>query len=42
MKNIQRKSVIAGLLFQLASPAQTNDAALLAKAKGIHERVLKL
>src|SRR5580704_4851653 len=24
------------------SPAQTNDAALMAKAKGIHERVLKL
>jgi membrane dipeptidase len=32
----------AGLLFQMASPAQTNDAALIAKAKGIHERVLKL
>lgn len=35
----------AGLLFQLAvrtSPAQTSDAALIAKARGIHDRVLKL
>jgi membrane dipeptidase len=34
-----------GLLFLLTartSTAQTNDAALIAKAKGIHERVLKL
>ena len=39
-----------GLLFQIAtrtssaqaSPAQANDAALIAKAKAIHERVLKL
>ena len=52
MKDIQRRFSIAvvtassiGLLFQIAigtSPAQTNDAALIAKAKGIHERVLKL
>jgi membrane dipeptidase len=36
--------IIAGLLFLIAgtSPAQTNDAALIAKAKAIHERVLKL
>ena len=35
----------AALLFQLAvstSPAQTTDAALIAKARGIHDRVLKL
>ena len=35
----------AGLLLQLAvrtSPAQTDDAALIAKAKGIHARVIKL
>jgi membrane dipeptidase len=35
----------AGLLFQIAcgtSLAQSNDAALIAKAKGIHGRVLKL
>ena len=34
-----------GLFFQIAvgtSPAQPNDAALIAKAKGIHDRVLKL
>ena len=34
-----------GLLFQITvrtSPAQPNDAALIAKAKGIHDRVLKL
>ncbi len=31
----------AGLLLQITT-AQTNDAALVAKAKGIHERVLKL
>jgi len=34
--------MMAGLLFQLTSPAQTNEAALVAKAKAIHERVLKL
>ena len=35
----------AGLLFQITvrtSPAQPNDAALIAKAKRIHDRVLKL
>ncbi len=52
MKNIKRTLVIAGItassvgLFLLitvgTSPAQSNDAALVAKAKGIHERVLKL
>ena len=52
MKNIKRKLVIAGLtassvglLFLTTvgtSPAQSNDAALVARAKGIHERVLKL
>jgi membrane dipeptidase len=52
MKNIKRKLVIAGLtassaglLFLISvgtSPAQSNDAALVARAKGIHERVLKL
>ena len=34
-----------GLLFQITvrtSPAQPNDAALIAKAKGIHDRVIKL
>src|SRR6202044_616412 len=34
-----------GLLFQITAgsvPAQTNDAALIAKAKGIHERVITL
>src|SRR5580658_5258295 len=52
MKDIQRKLMIAGLtvsslglLFQLTattSPAQSNDAALIAKAKAIHSRVIKL
>jgi len=52
MKNIKRKLVIAGitastvclllLITVRTSPAQANDAALIAKAKGIHERVLKL
>ena len=51
-ENIKRKVVIAGLtalsvglLFLITvgtSPAQSNDAALVARAKGIHERVLKL
>src|SRR6476620_8262589 len=51
MKNLKRKLTIAGitascagLLFQLTvgtSPAQ-NDTALIAKAKGIHDRVIKL
>jgi len=52
MKDIKRKLMIAGmtassvgLFFQITartSPAQANDAALIAKAKGIHDRVLKL
>src|SRR5580658_8991281 len=52
MKNITRKLMTAGmtvaltgLLFQLmvgTSRAQTNDAALIAKAKGIHARVITL
>ena len=52
MKSIQRKLMIAGitassvgLLLVItvgSSPAQSNDAALIAKAKGIHSRVLKL
>jgi membrane dipeptidase len=52
MKHIQRKLMIAGmtasfvgLMFVIAvrtGRAQSNDAALIAKAKGIHERVLKL
>jgi membrane dipeptidase len=41
---IKRTLMIAGMMAALirTSPAQTNDAALIAKAKGIHERVLKL
>jgi membrane dipeptidase len=45
MESIQRKLAMAGLLFLMAAgtgPAQSDDAALVAKAKGIHERVLKL
>ena len=45
MTNIQQKLMIAGLLMQLTATtaaAQPNDAALIAKAKGIHDRVLKL
>lgn len=45
MKDIQRKITIAALLFQLTaatSPAQQNDQALIAKARLIHDRVLKL
>jgi membrane dipeptidase len=43
MKDIKRKlAVCVGLLFAITSHAQTGDAALIAKAKGIHERVLKL
>src|SRR5580692_9090834 len=51
MKDIKRKLMIsgmtasAGLLFLITvgtTPAQTNDAALVAKARGIHDRVLKL
>jgi membrane dipeptidase len=44
MKDIKRTLMIAGMTAALirTGPAQTNDAALIAKAKGIHERVLKL
>lgn len=45
MIDIQRKLLIAGLLLQLtasAGLAQSTDAALITKAKGIHDRVLKL
>jgi membrane dipeptidase len=52
LKDIKRTLMIAGmtasslgLLFQITartSPAQPNEAALIAKAKGIHDRVLKL
>jgi len=42
MKDIKRKLMIAALLFQVTVPAQTNDAALIAKARAIHDRVLKL
>jgi membrane dipeptidase len=52
LKDIKRKLMIAGLtasslglLFHLTattSPAQSNDAALIAKAKAIHSRVIKL
>jgi membrane dipeptidase len=52
MKDIKRKLMIAGmtassvgLLFHITartSSAQPNDAALIAKAKGIHDRVIKL
>jgi len=45
MKDIQRKLMIAGLLLLITvgtSPAQSDDAALIAKARAIHDRVLKL
>jgi membrane dipeptidase len=44
MKEIQRKLMIAAMmaLFQATIPAQTNDAALIAKARAIHDHVLKL
>jgi membrane dipeptidase len=52
LQDIKRKLIFAGmtvlsvgLLFQIAvgvSPAQPNDAALIAKARAIHDRVLKL
>ncbi len=48
MKNIMLTCVTAsslGLLFLITagtSPAQSDDAALIAKARGIHDRVLKL
>ncbi len=43
MNDFKRMLMVAGLtasLFQI--PAQTNEAALIAKAKGIHERVITL
>ena len=45
MKNFQRKLIIAGmtaLSIIQTSPAQSGDAALIAKARGIHDRVIKL
>jgi len=45
MKTLQRKLLLAGLLMQAAAisgPAQSTDAALIAKAKAIHDRALKL
>jgi membrane dipeptidase len=44
MKDSKRKLMIAATmaLFQVTIPAQSNDAALIAKARAIHDRVLKL
>jgi membrane dipeptidase len=45
LKDIQRKLLIASLLFQMTggtSPAQPSEADVVAKAKLIHSRVLKL
>jgi membrane dipeptidase len=46
LKDIKRRLIIAGMaalfLITVASPAQTNDAGLIAKAKAIHEHVIKL
>ncbi len=45
MKTIHRKLMTASLLIQLTAattPAQSGEAALVTKAKGIHDRVLKL
>ena len=45
MKDFQRKFIMAGmsaLLLVQTSPAQSGDAALIAKARGIHDRVIKL
>src|SRR5436190_654911 len=45
LKNIKRRLVIACLTAAsvgLLGQAQTNDAALIAKAKGIHDRVIKM
>ncbi len=45
MKHTQRKLILAGLAATsvfLAAAAQPSDAALQAKAKGIHDRVIKL
>ena len=42
MNHTPRNLLIATLLLQLTAPAQSTDAALITKAKGIHDRVLKL
>src|SRR5580692_13158796 len=45
MRVMRRRFTVAGMLLQLTvgtSSAQSNDAALITKAKGIHSRVLKL
>jgi membrane dipeptidase len=45
MSHVHRRLLIASLTLQLASPilpAQSAESALVAKAKGIHDRVLKL
>jgi membrane dipeptidase len=45
MNDFKRKFLAALLLLQMAvitSPAQTDDAALIAKARGIHARVITL
>jgi membrane dipeptidase len=45
MRVIRRRFMVAGLLLQLAvstSPAQMDDSALIAKARGIHARVITL
>jgi membrane dipeptidase len=45
MTQLHRRLLTASLLLQLTAgtlPAQSGDAALMAKAKGIHDRVLKL
>ena len=45
MKNHMRTLLIGCMTLQLmvgTSPAQSNDDALIAKAKGIHDRVIKL
>ena len=45
MKDFQRKLIIAAvtaLSIVQTSPAQSGDAALIAKARGIHDRVIKL
>lgn len=42
MTTLHYKLLVAALLCQLTAPAQNADAALIAKAKAIHDRVLKL
>lgn len=43
MKHIQRNLIVAGITVALATlPGQSNDAAIIAKARQIHEHVLKL